>query len=92
MDLKTLKYFKIFYKDAAKKASDGRLLMVCEIGDAEGSGRPGNMNDTHSLKWHRAGFGPAAFNAISASFFWSLFGNAADINTSPSDRPIGCAE
>ena len=38
------------------------LILFIEIGDSEGSGRPGNMTHTHSLKWPHATFGPA-FNA-----------------------------
>ena len=44
-----------------------RVIPFFEIGDLEGPGRPGNMIDTHSLNWPRAGFGPA-FRAISTVF------------------------
>ena len=39
------------------------LIAFFEIGDLEGSGRPGDMIHTHSLKWPNTGFGPA-FSAI----------------------------
>ena len=68
---KTLKDLGVFYEDAsqpAKKKWRGAPCSVGEIGDLDGSGRPKNRNDTHSLKWYRAGFGPSAFNAISPAF------------------------
>ena len=46
----------------------GRLILFSEIGDLDGSGLPGNMIHTHSIKWPHTGFGPA-FNAKSIVFF-----------------------
>ena len=75
-----------------KKAGDGRLFrFFFEIGDSEGSGRPGNMADTHSLKWHRSGFGTAAFNAIPAAFS-GRYSEKPPLEILPTDHPIGRAE
>ena len=64
---------------------------VFEIGDLEGSVRPGNVLDTHSPKWPHAGFGPAAFNYISTACIGPVFGNAPARNKSP-DHPSGRSE
>ena len=52
-----------------KKVAGGRLVLIGEICDCDGSNRPENLADTHSLQWANVGFGPAAFNAISPAFF-----------------------
>ena len=36
----------------------------CEIGDAPGSGRPGDIRDKQSIRCPHAGFGPPLFNDI----------------------------
>ena len=56
------------FASARKRWADGALFCFPKIGDPDGSGRPGKMIDTHSLKWARSGFGPASFKAIAASF------------------------
>ena len=61
-----VKGFKIFHKDGSKptKKGDGcPCAVLCKIGDLGGSGRHGNMRDTHSIKWPHARFGPPLFNA-----------------------------
>ena len=71
-----LKGFKRFYKESSHRAETGGVAVVVvggcvcvaamfcfgEIGELEGYGRPGDMRDTHSLKWPHDGFGPPLFN------------------------------
>ena len=47
-----------------KGGRGGGTVLLGEIGDLEGPGRPGEMRDTHSIKWPHVGFGPPLFNAI----------------------------
>ena len=39
-------------------------VFFCEIGDAPGSGRPGDIRDKQSIRCPHAGFGPPLFNDI----------------------------
>ena len=52
------------------KKGDGALCCFCEIGALEGSDRPGNMRDTHSLKWM------ANRRKLTVPDFWILISDA----------------
>ena len=69
---KGFKRFHMYASQPKKQVGGGgSLILFFEIGDSEGSGRPCNMIDTHSLKLPHTGFAPA-FNAKAAAFFFGI--------------------
>ena len=84
-------FTRTFRNPPKKGGGCGGIVLFCEIGDLEPPGRPIDMNDTHSLQWHMRGSAPPLLTPY-PHIFWLVLGKAPARNTSPSDRPTGCAK